>query len=100
MKFKTPQIPPILKNKYLIAIIVVIIWLLFFDNNNFLQQIRFSREIKRLESEKEYYLREIEKDSIMLKELENNPEALERYAREQYLMKKEGEDIFIIRKQN
>ena len=99
MKLKLPQIPAFLKNKYVVAIILVLAWLLFFDSNNFIQQVRFSRELKKLEREREYYLREIEKDSIMKRELEENPEALERFAREQYYMKKENEDIFIIKKE-
>jgi cell division protein DivIC len=98
MKFpKIPNIPPFLKNKYVIAIIIVVVWLLFFDNNNIFQQFKFSGEIKRLKGEKTYYIKEIEKDSIMRHELRENPEALEKFAREQYLMKKEGEDIFIVK---
>ena len=31
----------------------------------------------------------------MLKEISTNPEALEKVAREKYMMKKENEDIFI-----
>ncbi len=96
MKIKFINIPPFLKNKYIIAIILVLIWLLFFDSNNFFQQIRFSREINKLNSERSYYLEEIKKDSIAKKELEEDPEALERFAREQYYMKREGEDVFII----
>lgn len=96
-KIKEFKIPPFLKNKYIIAIILVLIWLLFFDNNNFVQQYKFSRDLKRLKAEREYYIREIEKDSLIKYNLENNPEALERFAREQYYMKKENEDIFIIK---
>ncbi|MBS4013126.1 MAG: septum formation initiator family protein [Bacteroidetes bacterium] len=100
MKFKLPklpQTPSFLKNKYIIASLAVFIWLLFFDNNNFFQQYRFSQDIKRLQREKAYYIKEIEKDSIMRQELKENPEALEKFAREQYYLKKEGEDIFIVK---
>ncbi len=98
-KIREFKIPPFLKNKYIIAIILVLIWLLFFDNNNFVQQYKFSRDLKRLKAEREYYIREIEKDSLIKYNLENNPEALERFAREQYYMKKENEDIFIIKQE-
>lgn len=96
-KIKQLRIPSFLKNKYIIAIIVVLVWLLFFDNNNFIQQYHFSSELNRLRTEREYYIREIEKDSIIKKELEENPDAIERFAREEYYMKKEAEDIFIIK---
>jgi cell division protein FtsB len=45
---------------------------------------------------KEYYQKEIDKTRKELGDLQNSPAALERFAREHYLMKKEGEDIFII----
>ena len=39
--------------------------------------------------------KQYEEDSKMLKEITSNKEALEKVAREKYLMKKENEDIFI-----
>lgn len=90
------RIPSFLKNKYLIALLAVLVWLLFFDKNNIVQQWRLQRQLNELRSDKEYYLQEILNDSTALHKLQNDPEALERYARETYLMKKENEDIFII----
>ena len=43
------------------------------------------------------YKEEIEKDSTKIYNLNNNPEEQERFARERFLMKKENEDLFIIR---
>ena len=54
------------------------------------------RTIHSLESEKEYYQKKIEADNEKLKELKTNDENLEKFAREQYLMKKSDEDIFIV----
>ncbi len=54
------------------------------------------RAINSLEGEKEYYQNKIETDNKKLKELKTNDENLEKFAREQYLMKKSDEDIFII----
>lgn len=90
------KIPSFLKNKYVLVLIVVLVWFMFFDQNNLIQQYRYSRQLKEFSAEKEYYLREIASDSIALDKLKNNPEELERYAREKYLMKRENEDIFII----
>lgn len=90
------QIPSFLKNKFIIALLVALVWLAFFDKNNLIQQWRLRRQIKELQREKKYYIEEIERDSTAIRELKENPEALERYARENYLMKKEGEDIFVI----
>jgi len=55
-----------------------------------------SYKLRTLKNEKEYYqekIKEVEKDK---KELMGNDALLEKFAREKYLMKKPGEDIFII----
>lgn len=90
------RLPSFLKNKYLIALLVVLGWLMFFDKNNIVQQWRLQRQLNELRRDKEYYLQEILNDSTALRKLQDDPEALERYARETYLMKKENEDIYII----
>ena len=90
------KIPSFLKNKYILVLIAVLVWFMFFDQNNLIQQYRYSRQLKDFNAEKEYYLQEIQRDSIDLDKLKNNPEELERYAREKYLMKRENEDIFIV----
>ncbi len=91
-----PKPPPFLRNKYLIALVAVGVWLLFFDKNNLLQQYRMHRQLRDLSREMHYYREQILSDSLAIQELMEDPHALERFAREQYLMKKEGEDIFII----
>jgi cell division protein DivIC len=90
------KLPGFLKNKYFIALIAVGVWLLFFDKNNLVHQWRLQRQLNELKRDREYYLQEIERDSTAMRLLKDDPEELERYARENYLMKKEGEDIFII----
>lgn len=75
------------------------IWLLFFDQNNLLDRRKYVNEYKQLLKDREYYLEKIEEDKKRLEELQTNDENLEKFAREQYLMKKDGEDIFIIREE-
>lgn len=90
------RIPGFVKNKYFIASVVALVWLAFFDNNNLIHQIQTRRQLRDLRQEKEYFLQEIARDSLAVWELKNNPEALERLARENYLMKRENEVIYII----
>ena len=54
------------------------------------------REIHQLKKDSKYYREKIIADSVRLVELHSSPEMLEKYAREQYLMKKDNEDIFVI----
>ncbi|MBN1131609.1 MAG: septum formation initiator family protein [Bacteroidales bacterium] len=96
MKFNLTNIPPILRNKYTLTILLFLVWLFFFDQNNLVDRYRMAREIRQLEENKQYYLEQIEKDSTRLHELTTNRDNLEKFAREQYLMKKENEDVFVI----
>ena len=86
----------IITNKYLLAGVFFIIWMLFIDQRDYFQQKERRDELRKLEMKKEYYQKEIDKTRKELGDLQNSPAALERFAREHYLMKKEGEDIFII----
>ncbi len=90
------HIPRILRNKYLIAFLAAMVWMLFFDNHNLVHQWKMHRQLRELQREKAYYLEEISIDSLAIRQLTTDPDALERYARENYLMKKEGEDVFIV----
>jgi len=93
------KIWPWLKNKYVLTIAVFSIWMLFFDQNNAVDRLRMGSEIRQLEDDREYYLEQIQKDSARLSELTTNKENLEKYAREQFLMKKSDEDVFVVIKE-
>jgi len=85
-----------LRNKYLMAVLVFLVWLLIFDNNSLIDRIRYLKILHEMEEEKEYYLERIEEDSRRLNELKTDRDNLEKFAREQYFMKKENEDVFVI----
>ncbi len=86
----------IITNKYFLAGGFFVVWMLFFDQRDFFQQRERKAELKKLEAKKQYYLDEINKTKQELNDIQSNPAALEKFARERYLMKKDGEDIFII----
>lgn len=86
----------ILKNKYVIITLVFFVWIIIFDKNNLLSQIELAKKLHKLKEDKNYYLKEIIADSIKTHELLTNPENLEKFARERYLMKRDSEDIFLI----
>lgn len=84
-----------LSNKYVIVLVLFIVWMGFFDENSFLNQRELDEEIDKLENANEYYKKQIDADQNVIDNL-NDPDSLERYAREEYKMKKDNEDIFII----
>ena len=86
----------IITNKYLVALVFFVVWMLFFDQRDFFQQRDRRAELNKLETKKSYYVQEIEKAKKELFDLQNNPAALEKFAREHYMMKKDGEDIYLV----
>lgn len=89
---------PLFKNKYTLSLILFFSWIFFFDQNNLIDRFYNLRQLHQLEEDRYYYLEKIKLDTERLKELKSNSENLEKFAREQYLMKKPNEDIFIIEK--
>ena len=73
------------------------VWIFFIDTFDIITQVRMNNEFKQLKEQQEFYKTEIEKDSIKVYNLNNNPEEQERFARERFLMKKDNEDVFIVR---
>ncbi len=90
------KITKILTSKYAIAGAFFLVWMLFVDQRDFFQQQERKAELEKLEMKKRYYQTEIDKARKTLTDLQTNPAALEKFARERYLMKKDGEDIFAI----
>ncbi|MCL2414344.1 MAG: septum formation initiator family protein [Bacteroidales bacterium] len=84
-----------LTNKYVITLIVFAVWVTFFGSNNLLSQWKLRQQLKERRAEREYYRREIETNRRNIYFLDNDLEHLERIAREQFLMKRDNEDIFI-----
>lgn len=84
------------KNKYFITSVLFIVWVAFFDQNNLVERMQNNKELKQLEEDKIYYRAKIKENAERLYELKTNNENLEKFAREQYLMKKENEDVFVI----
>ena len=97
MKNLISNLPKPFKNKYIITLLFFSFWILFIDDYNLIKQYQLQKDVKKLEDKKNYYLLEIEKDSVELYHLQNTQEKQEKFAREKFLMKKENEDIFIIR---
>jgi cell division protein DivIC len=90
------KLPAVFRNKYFLTVIIFIVWLLLFDSNNLIARYKDMRELHKLRIDREYYLKKIESDSQKLHELKTDNLNLEKFAREQYRMKKADEDLYII----
>jgi cell division protein FtsB len=83
-------------NKYVITVTILFIVIVFPGENSVRQRINLDREIGKLKREIRQYEQLRDESNRKLKALTEGTEELERIAREEYLMKKENEDIYLI----
>ena len=93
------KIRDLFKNFYFLFFLCFVLWMTIIDSNGFINRYRLSDKLSELNSQKEFYVKEIEKVSLDKERFESDQELLEKYAREEYLMKKESEDIFYVIKE-
>ncbi len=86
----------ILINKYFLTTVAFVVWMVFFDSNNLLTRNVLQEKLDGLNVEKQFYLKEIKKDSTLTHQLLSDSVQLEKFARERYLMKKVKEDVFLV----
>jgi len=98
MKYYFDKIPSWLKNKYVLTALCFGVWILFIDDRDFVTtHFRHLKELHKLEARKVYFEDQILTVRKELDQLKSNPGTLEKYAREKYLMKRDNEDLFVIK---
>lgn len=80
----------------LLAIFSIMIYVFLISESNIFTRLGYDAEISSLEDQIEHYRTQTEKDKKKLEELDADKEQIEKFARENYLMKRPNEDIFII----
>jgi cell division protein DivIC len=90
------RIPSFLANKFILATVAFVVWMLFFDRNDVFTQAQRRSELNQLKESKQFFEKQIAENKKLSKDLQFNASAIEKYAREKYLMKRDNEDLFII----
>lgn len=85
----------ICRRKYLITVVAFAVIIGFLDENSLYRRFAYEREISQLKEEIEKYRADYEENTRRLNELSTDPDAIEKIAREKYLMKKPNEDIYV-----
>ena len=67
------------------------------DDNSLVDRYKAYREKCELQKEKARYEENIKKDKEFLEAIQSDPKALEKFAREEYKMKGDDEDVYIIK---
>lgn len=84
-------------NKYFLTILIFLIILVFFGEHNLRNRWKTTRNIKSLNKEIKFYQDEIDANKQKMNDMQAGDESLEKFAREKYFLKKENEDIFIVK---
>jgi cell division protein DivIC len=90
------HIPSWLKNKYLLAGTFFLVWIFFFDPKDIPTSINRVKAYNKLQQTEQHLNKQIADTHKDLDLLKTNPQTIEKYARENYMMKKDNEDLFII----
>lgn len=79
--------------KYIASFIFLFLWMALFDKNRWVTQWQLQRSIYKYEREKSQLIEDISKTKLLSKDLNND---VEKFGREEYLMTRNDEDLFII----
>lgn len=77
-----------------------LVWILFLDNNNLKVVLSNRMKMKALERERDVLLEKIADVKKERSEVLGSPKLLEKWAREEYLMRRPNEDVFVIVDEN
>jgi cell division protein FtsB len=83
--------------KYLLVVVVGGILVGFGGDNSIYAHLQNKQRINELQEDIDRHISEYERNQARIHELDANPKAMERIARERYFMKAADEDIFILK---
>ena len=84
------------RNKYILALTVFAVLMLFIDHNDIFNQLNRKQQLNDLLASKKFSQQQIDQTKKNLADLQNNSAALEKYAREKFLLKRDNEDVFVV----
>ena len=86
-------------NRYVYATLLFLLFILFIDPFNLFEQLKLSRSLKDKEQQIKYYEKLVPESKAYLEALQTDTTTMEKVAREQYLMKRNNEVIYLIETQ-
>ena len=88
-----------LNNRYVYATLLFLVVIFFIDQFNVFAQIRLRRSLIDQKQQIEYYEKEVSQNKQYLHDVQNDSATMEKVAREQYLMKRDNEVVYLIETQ-
>jgi len=81
--------------KYVLTVLIFLVVFLFIGEQSLVHFVRRGKEIRQLEEQRDIYREGADRAQREIQTL-NNPDSLERYAREHYYMHTPNEDIYLV----
>ncbi len=85
-----------LKNPLVVVSLFLLLWICFFYQYGLLSIYQSKKRIEALRIEYMHYDSLVRRDSLRLNQLQTDNANLERFAREQYYMHRDNEDVFVV----
>lgn len=85
---------------YILSFLFLVIWIGFIDRSNLIRQAEMILKLNDLKEEEAYYEEELAKIKKEEKEVLGSLSSMEKYAREKYFIKKDGETVFVLVDEN
>ena len=83
--------------KYIVVLAVFAVYIVFLDDYSIIATSRLKRQVRQLHAEEQALREAIVEDSVNAADLRDNLDAKEHYGRENYYMKRDNEDVFVIK---
>jgi cell division protein DivIC len=85
-----------LKNRYLLTGLFGLFWVTFISDIDLVYLTKSQRQLNQMHADVAHYQEQISETHQQLEALTTNPKLLESFAREEYFMKRDNEDLFRI----
>lgn len=86
----------LIHNRYWIVVIVGVVIVGVLDENSFMRRVELEMQINSLKMQIDDFNAQYEDAEAKLRQLRMNPKAITKIARENYFMKADDEDIFVL----
>ncbi len=81
---------------YVVSAAILFCWLAFFDRSNLIKQSRMQWKLNRVNNEITHFEKELKKVQEEEKDVLGSEASMEKYAREKYFLKRDGETVFVL----
>jgi len=90
------RLPKFLKNRYILVVLFFLLYITFFDAHDLISQIGIRWKIHNIEEQMDFLNKDTQQAKDQIIELTTDSASLEKFALEEYRMKRENEEIFVI----